>query len=141
VALVVFLRAFTFDQMYCALVLVGGALLLQARNEPFVTRGQNQLEYLSLTTTVVTLIGGIALHGGEVCRGTWARVTIDRRTHLSISTFEKHSASSNTFSNRQVQYNDVGKGIVEWILFLQNLFCIMTFSVCIASENFQKAKG
>ena len=32
--------------------------------------------------------------------GAWARVTIDRFRHSSLSTFKKHRASTNTFFNQ-----------------------------------------
>ena len=39
-----------------------------------------------------------------VCRGTWARVTIDQFRHWAPQTFKKHMASSNIFSNKMFKY-------------------------------------
>jgi hypothetical protein len=35
---------------------------------------------------------------GRLCRGAWARFTIERFRHLSLSAFKKHSASTNRLS-------------------------------------------
>jgi hypothetical protein len=35
----------------------------------------------------------------QTCRGTWARVTIGQFRHLALSTFKKHRAPTNIFSN------------------------------------------
>ena len=42
-------------------------------------------------------LGSIAEHSSpdRVCRGTWARVTIDQFRHLALQTFKKYRASTN----------------------------------------------
>ena len=42
--------------------------------------------------------GGILPLQGQVCRGMWARVTIDQFRHLALQTVKKHRAPSNIFS-------------------------------------------
>ena len=59
----VFLRANVFDQTYCALFIVYGAMALQFKYNPFTKRLHNACEYLSLGTTIITLNGGIMGYG------------------------------------------------------------------------------
>jgi hypothetical protein len=42
--------------------------------------------------------------GQMVCRGAWARVTMDQLRHSAFQTFEKHRASSTMFSNKVFKY-------------------------------------
>jgi hypothetical protein len=66
VAITVFLRRNVFDQTYVALFVIYVSLMLQFRYNPFSSRLHNGAEYLSLTTTVITLNGGIAGYGGAI---------------------------------------------------------------------------
>jgi hypothetical protein len=62
----------------------------------------NPLFHIWQAYTRLAFSRGLACGGGAaastVWRGVWARVTIVRCRHLSLSTFKKHRASTNLFS-------------------------------------------
>ena len=72
VAITVFLRRNVFDQTYVALFVIYVSLMLQFRYNPFSSRLHNAAEYLSLTTTMLTLNGGIAGYGGAIASNDFA---------------------------------------------------------------------
>lgn len=72
VAITVFLRRNVFDQTYVALFVIYVSLMLQFRYNPFSSRLHNAAEYLSLTTTMLTLNGGVAGYGGAIASNDFA---------------------------------------------------------------------
>jgi hypothetical protein len=68
---------------------------------PVATPGAAQPEAAGLGPIRAGIHGLLAAAGrpaAEACRGTWARVTIDKFRHWALQTLKKHRVSSHKFS-------------------------------------------